>query len=197
METQTLHQDKGLFALYTSKREADIAITTLKKNGFDSEDISMLAPERSGHRDFVYRQHTQLLQGAILGMVLGFIVGCTLGFFVDMGALFSVDNSVETVNPYIPLANVLWSALIGATLGACCGALAGIGSTMSAARRYAFYLKEGGIVLVVRLRNLAQAKQDSVSRILEKTHGQDINILDESSIWSTIVPEKNRMLQEN
>lgn len=197
METQALNHDKGLFALYTSKNEADLAVTTLKKNGFDSEDISMLAPERSGGRDFVYRQHTQILQGALVGMVLGFIIGCTAGFFVDMVALFSVDNSMDTLNPYLSLGNVLWSALIGSALGACCGALVGIGSTMSAARRYAFYLKEGGIVLVVRLRDLAQAKQDSVNRILEKTHGQDINVLDEASIWATIVPEKNRMLHEN
>ena len=196
MESPKISSDKGLFALYTTKGEVELAITTLKKNGLDSEDISMLAPAQSGGHDFVYRQHTQLLQGAIMGLVVGFIIGSAIGFFVDLRGLFPVENGLEAVNRYISMSNILWSAFIGSVLGACCGALAGIGSTMSASRRYAFYLKEGGIVLVVRLKNMAEAKQRSISRILEKTNGQDINILDESSIWSTIVPEKNRMLQK-
>ncbi len=196
METQKINADKGIFALYTTKKDADLAVTSLKRNGLESEDISMLAPVQSGGHDFVYRQHTQLLQGAAMGLVIGLVIGGATGFFVDIKDLFSIDNNIESVNSYISMSNVLWSAIIGGVLGACCGALAGIGSTMSAGRRYAFYLKEGGIVLVVRLKNLAQAKQDSVSRILEKTRGQDINILNEALIWSTIVPEKNRMLQK-
>lgn len=190
-------KEMSVFALYTNQTDVEVARITLIENGILSEDISMLAPTRGGGHDFVYRQHTQLFQGAVIGAILGFIAGGSAGFFVDMQALFFVDTALPPllIEPYLPMSNVLWSAFIGLLLGACCGALVGIGTTASAARRYAFYLTEGGIILVVRLKNLAHQK--IVSSILEKNQGQDINTLKEQKIWSTIIPEKRRLTDVN
>lgn len=182
----------GMFALYTNRKEAETALTVLSKNGFTKDDISMLAPNRTGgHHDFVYRQRTHVVDGALVGSIIGMVLLGTTAVLIDPKALLFTDvNSSDFLGLGTTAVGAIFGALVGLILGAACGALVGIGSPFSAARRYGFYLKEGGIVLVVHLRNMA--RRESATRILEKTNGQDINILDEAKIWSTIIPEKNK-----
>jgi hypothetical protein len=179
----------GVFALYTNQKEAETAMKALEKNGFLKDDLSMLAPSLSGHHDFVYHQRTHMLDFAAIGSFIGLVLLGTVTFLFDTRMLFF--NSAYD-NNFIGLGANPVMAFIGATagliLGAAIGALVGIGVPISAAHRYGFYLKEGGIVLVVRLKNMA--KKDIINRILEKTNGQDINVLDEAQIWSTIIPAK-------
>lgn len=181
----------GAFALYLTHKEAELAVNALERNGFSPGDISLLAPQRSGSHDFVYHQPPSFLMGAAIGGLLGLIL---LGF---VGFLFGSREVVNMsgISPFqvkSPLMLTLVFSLIGLALGSVCGVLVGIGSPKSAAKRYGFYLKEGGIVLVVHLKNAAEKLL--VGRIFEKTKGQDINVLEESKIWSTIIPEKNRLV---
>ena len=162
------------FALFVNRKEADLAVAALQRNGYAPADISLLAPQQSGHHDFVYHQPPSLLMGSSIGGLFGLML---LGF---AGLLFG-----QTMTALV-------FSLIGLIVGAGIGVLVGIGTPKSAAKRYGFYLKEGGIVLVVHLKN--ESEKDSVHRILEKTRGQDINVLDESKIWSTIIPEKKRLV---
>lgn len=182
----------GIFALYTNRKEAESAITALSRNGFTKDDVSMLAPSRTGgHRDFVYRQRTHVADGALIGAFIGMVLLGTAAFLIDPKALLFTDvSSSDFIGLGTTAIGAMYGIFTGLILGGACGALVGIGSPFSAARRYGFYLKEGGIVLVVHLRNLA--RRESASRILEKTNGQDINVLDEAEIWSTIIPEKTK-----
>ncbi len=173
--TEKENESLGLFALYTTRVEAENAVKTLEQSGFLNDTVSLLAPSRSGHHDFIYRQSSSLLQGAAIGAVSGAVL-------LALGSVF--------------VQGTMWSAfiggLVGLVFGAAAGALAGIGSPKSAAKRYGFYLKEGGIVLVIHLQRAAD--REKIERILEQTKGQDITLLDESKIWSTIIPEKKKLL---
>jgi hypothetical protein len=183
----------GTFALYTNRKDADLAVTALTHNGFEPSDISLLAPNKSGSRDFVYRQSSSVSQGAFIGAALGFILLGVLGFLFGTQDLAQGSTGVNIQGWHVSSAlTTLAGALVGLIYGAVCGALVGAGSPKSAAKRYGFYLKEGGIVLVAHLKN--EADSLVASSILEKTQGQDINILDESQIWSTIIPEKKRLV---
>ena len=46
------------FGLYMKKSDVDTAVSQLRNGGFAVEDISLLAPDREGKRDFVYEQRT-------------------------------------------------------------------------------------------------------------------------------------------
>ncbi len=182
----------GIFALYTKRKDADMALKALERNGFAHEDVSLLAPERSGHRDFVYHQQYSLLPGAIIGAVLGVIILGTVGVFIGDQQFVTDPYSASYLISSSVLFRTIFLGGLGLFIGAAAGALAGIGTPKSAAKRYGFYLKEGGIVVVVHLKK--QIDDILIKRILEKTNGQDISTLEESKIWSTIIPEKRKLL---
>lgn len=188
MSTQNL----AAFGLYMKKSDVDTAIAQLRKGGFAREDISLLAPERSGSADYVYQQRTNLKEGAIIGAIVGFFFFGFVGLSLGLAEYFNFqkDNAGVGVNSWFVFG--LIGALVGLFLGAASGALAGIGSPKRAAKRYGFYLKEGGIVLSVHLKDEAERKW--ANAILEKTGAEDISDLQESQIWDTIVPEKRRLV---
>lgn len=181
----------GAFALYLERKEAELAVSALQRNGFSAADISLLAPQRSGSHDFVYHQPPSLLKGALIGGPVGLFLAGFVGFLFGSRQV-STAGGFDPLHAQSPVLTVIVFSLIGLVAGVAFGILAGIGSPKSAAKRYGFYLKEGGIVLVVHLKNAAE--KALVGRILEKTKGQDISVLEESKIWSTIIPEKNRLI---
>lgn len=183
-------KDLASFGLYTNKREVDQAIRKLQNNGFAREDISILAPQRSGRGDFVYEQKTNGREGFLIGAVAGFLILGFVGFiwgFID-------HNRVPGAVPYWIITTAVGS-IIGLLFGALSGTLAGNGIPKSAAKRYGFYLSQGGIVLSVHLKNAADRIR--AYNILSTTHAQDISELKESEIWDVIVPEKKRLSMEN
>ena len=181
----------GAFALYLEKKEAELAVSALQKNGFAASDISLLAPQRSGSHDFAYQLPSSLLMGAGIGGVVGLLLAGFVGYLFSSREVITA-GAFDPLHGSSPLMTVLVFSLIGLVAGVAFGLLAGIGSPKSAAKRYGFYLKEGGIVLVVHLKNAAE--KALVGKILRRTKGQDISVLEESKIWSTIIPEKNRLV---
>lgn len=183
----TEKNEKAAFGLYITRREADWAVRRLEKNGFNREDISILAPQAYGHRNFVYEQRTNIREGALIGALAGFFILGLVGFIWGFG-----DRRVtENLLPFWFLTTGL-GCFLGLLFGAASGALAGIGMPKSAAKRYGFYLKEGGIILSVQVRN--EKDRARVNQILESTRAQDIAELKESEIWRTIVPEKKKLI---
>ncbi len=190
---QTQNQDSiseknlSAFGLYTNTRDAKIAIDQFERNGFESDDISMLAPERSGRHDFVYEQKTSLKDGAVIGAIGGLMI---FGF---AGFLWGMSGRTLATNSGFPLLLVSTGigCLMGVLFGTAAGALVGIGTPHTVAKRYGFYLNEGGTVLTVHLKNSADRKH--ASQILQTTNAQDISELKESVIWKTIIPEKKSL----
>lgn len=182
----------GVFALYLKRADADKAAGLLEHNGIKQSDISLLAPQRNGPRNFVYDQTNALVQGAVVGAFIGAVIFGLLGLFFGARGLLTTTPGFNAITSTFSPVSAAVAATIGLIFGAAAGVLVGIGSPRTAAKRYGFYLMEGGIVLVVHLRK--DTDQLLVQRVLENTGGQDIHILDESKIWSTIIPEKKRLV---
>jgi len=182
----------GMFALYSEKTDADNAVRLLELNGIPHKDISLLAPQRNGRHAFIHDHRYSLLQGALVGAFIGAVIFGLVGLFFGSRGLFTTPANYNSFGTGFTPITAAVAACIGLVFGAAAGVLVGIGSPKTAAKRYGFYLMEGGIVLVVHLRK--DTDRLLVTRILENSRGQDINILDESKIWSTIIPEKKRLV---
>lgn len=189
-------QKLSTFGMYTNHYDAKRAIARLEKSGFARENISVLAPQAYGGRDFVYQQQTNIKEGALIGAIIGFFVLGFIGFLLGLGALTPLETMIEP-NLAASIPSWAFSAAIGSVIGiiygAASGALVGIGAPKTAAKRYGFYLKEGAIMLCVDLKN--EDQRIRANDILEKTRAQDISDLQESEIWKTIVPEKKKLSQ--
>ncbi len=187
-------QQLATFGMFINHYDAERAVVRLEKNGFLRDQISILAPQASGRRDFVYQQRTSLKDGAMIGAVIGFFVLGFLGFVLSLGTFTQFETLTQpSVTGSMPpwILSTAIGATIGLIYGAASGALVGIGTPKGAAKRYGFYLKEGAIMLSVKLNSEAQRVR--ANEILEKTRAQDISDLKESEIWKTIVPEKKRL----
>ena len=115
----------GAFALYLNRKEAEMAVNALERNGFSHSDISMLAPQKSGHHDFVYHQPPSLLQGALLGALVGLVLLGSMGFLFGSR---EVTMNAPGLGPESTLMTTLVFSMMGVILGAACGVLVGIGS---------------------------------------------------------------------
>jgi hypothetical protein len=179
-ENWDLNQNLSLFALYIKYNDLKNAVTALKKNGFLSSEIRSFKSSHYGQGDFVYRQATSLLPGAMIGALLGLLV-------IESFSLLTNTDQTPLRSHYFTLLGVKSQSLIvffrilfGIFFGAICGALVGIGCPRSPAKRYAFYLKQGGHVLGVHVKN-SDVSALAV-RIIQKTNGQDMNVLKEQKM---------------
>lgn len=175
------HKEFAVFGMYMNRKNINNAIKILTENGHPLSDITVLTPEKSGNRDFVYHQATNVKTGVVIGAAVGFIL---LGL---VGIVVGANNRIDTgISSWIM--NSSLAALGGLLFGAAAGALAGIGIPKPAARRYKFYLKEGGMVLMMHLR--PEDDQTEAWKLLESTGGQDISILEESQIWTAVTADQ-------
>ncbi|MBC7420258.1 MAG: hypothetical protein H7328_05970 [Bdellovibrio sp.] len=193
--SNTTNQPMAAFGMFIHHYDAQKAISRLEKNGFARDDISILAPQKSGRRDFVQQQKTSLKAGAVIGAVIGFFVLGFLGLVLGLGTFTQFlpinQTNTTTSTPSWVLSSII-GAIIGVIYGAASGALVGIGTPRSAAKRYGFYLKEGAIMLSVNLHS--EGDRARVNNILEQSSAQDISELNVSEIWKTIVPEKKKLI---
>lgn len=185
-EVGQLDKEYSLFAMYMNRSDAERAVKSLRTNDFKAEDISLLTPEQAGEKDFVYHQQQNVLFGASIGAIIGFFLLGTVGIYI--GA-----NNPEQLGVNSWIMSTVLGSLIGLASGAACGALVGIGATQSAGKRYGLYLKEGGIVLAVKVNN--EEERLLAVQLLEKNRGQDINVLRETDVWDKILTENKKLVE--
>jgi hypothetical protein len=99
-------KNTAAFGLYPDRASVEIAVETLKANGFRNTDISVLFPETAGTKDFAHEKHTKAPESTVGGIV-GILVGMRIpeyeakhyeGRIKSGGILLSVhcDNSERT-----------------------------------------------------------------------------------------------------
>ena len=183
IKDKILKKEFAIFAMFLNRKKAKAAVKDLVFHGFLKKDIFMLSPDKKGNRDFVYNQNTGIKLGIQVGAIIGFFLMGLVGFIIGAKNPFHLGFSSWIVD-------LVFGSIFGLIFGAVAGALVGIGTPMPAIKRYGFYLKEGGIVVMVHLKN----EEDSVEAhsVLEKAGGQDISVLEESQIWSTINPSNKK-----
>ncbi len=181
---KTLHREFAISAMFFDSRSAKRAIRYLKRQGIDSEDISFFAPQNHGRRDFVYHLRTNVSVGVFVGAAIGAVL---VGF---IGMLIGANPTIE-LGPSAWMFRSGLAALGGLVVGAAAGALVGIGIPKPAARRYQFYLSEGGYVVMMHLKDRNDHQEAYFA--FEKAGGQDITILEESHAWSAILPQPKNL----
>lgn len=170
--------NKSVFCIAATESEAQGITNTLRGNGFASDDISILFPDRSGTRDFAHEQHTKAPEGAVTGAGTGGALGGALGWAIGIGAL-----AIPGVGPFIaagPIMALLAGAAVGATVGGITGALIGMGIPEIEAKRYEGKIKAGNILISVHADNATEV--ETAKRIFRKANAQDISSTGEAGV---------------
>jgi hypothetical protein len=161
---------KVVFGIYSSVSAVDRAVDQFKLENFRNEDISVLMPSSDGSADFAHKKATKAPEGATTGATTGAILGGGLGWLVGLGAL-----AIPGIGPFVaagPIMAALAGAGLGGAVGGIAGALIGMGIPEYEAKRYADFVKNGGILLSVPVDDSEWSTR--AKDILERTGAKDI-----------------------
>jgi len=164
-------KNTAVFGLYRSRSQAENAVDALRADGFRSDDISVLLPNKQSSEEFAHEKNTKTPEGTTTGAVTGGAVGGTLGLLAGIGAL-----AIPGLGPFIaagPIMGALAGVGAGGAVGGLVGALIGMGIPEYEAKRYEGHVKDGGILLSVHCDDsdwVSRAK-----RILEQTGAHDVS----------------------
>ncbi len=179
---------RTVIALYDNFQDANMAVRELVDNGFNRDDISLMAGDESGQYsryidsdEYRNRSMTEDTTAASSGAGVGASIGATLGgiggLLVGLGALV-----IPGIGPVIaagPLSAAL-AGLAGAGAGALAGGITGglIGALVDAgvpeetAQYYSEGVRRGGTLLSVRA---SDELSGSAVDIMNRHHPVDIN----------------------
>jgi hypothetical protein len=169
----------AVFCIAPSNRQAEEIVDQLRVAGFQSDDISVLFPDRLGTRDFAHINNTKTPEGIATGVGTGFAIGGALGWLAGIGAI-----AIPGIGPMIaagPIMAALSGAAIGGTLGGVGGALIGMGIPEFEAKRYEGKIKDGNILISVHTETSEEA--DSAKRVFKDADASDI-----ASAWEAPAP---------
>lgn len=162
---------KAVFCIARELEQAETIVDRLKVLDFDSNDISVLFPDRSGTKDFAHEKNTKAPEGAVTGGGAGGVLGGTLGYLAGIGAL-----TIPGVGPLIaagPIMAALSGAAVGGAVGGVTGALVGAGIPEFEAKRYAGKVKDGNILISVHTQDGDQVRV--AKSVFEKAGATDIS----------------------
>jgi hypothetical protein len=153
---------KFIFCIAPSLPQANQIVDCLQDEGFSSNEVSALLPDKTNTRDFAHRKGTKTPEGLTSGAGGGAVLGGALGWLAGIGAL-----AIPGFSPFVaagPIGAGLSGAAVGGTVGGIAGALIGMGIP---ARRHEEKLKEGGILISVHTESVEEVKR--VKKILRQS----------------------------
>ncbi|NHM31563.1 general stress protein [Bacillus sp. C11] len=139
--------EKRIVGVYNNGHEAVEAIEDLKRQGYDRDDISVVAKDHSDVEMINDETGTKTEEGMATGAATGGVLGGLAGFLAGVGAL-----AIPGVGPILaagPIAATLTGAAVGAGAGGLAGALIGMGIPEDEANRYENDVKSGKILVMV------------------------------------------------
>jgi hypothetical protein len=170
-------RNASVIGIYADRTTVSDAIDVLHKAGYRATDISVLASDNQGSKDFAHEKHTKAPEGAAMGAAAGAVVGAALAWFVS--------TQTETITGLGPLAAAgpVLAALAGAgaggALGWIAGLLAGLRLPEYVAKRYAGRIRRGGILLSVHCDS--QEWCDRAKKTLKDTGARSISSVSEAA----------------
>jgi hypothetical protein len=158
--------------------QAETIVQSLRQAGFNSNEISVLFPDKSGTRDFAHEKNTKLPEGATAGGATGMGVGAVLGWLAGIGSL-----AIPGVGPFIaagPILAALGGAAVGGATGGIIGGLVGMGIPEYEAKLYEGKIRGGNALISVHTDNSEQMK--TAKQIYKNAGAEDINSTSEASV---------------
>jgi len=181
-------KNTAAFGIFTSRMRAEQAIDGMIAQGFRSDDISVLTPDRSTTKELATEKNTKAPEGTTTGAAAGGAIGGTLGLLAGIGSL-----AIPGLGPFIaagPIMGTLAGMGTGALAGGVVGALIGMGIPEYEAKRYEGRVKDGGILVSVHCDN---SEWVSKAKDLLKEYGaEDISSAGEKSVSSHGVEKDER-----
>ncbi len=160
----------SVYAVYHDQSKLETAVDRLKAAGFESQDISVVFPDRGRTDQFAMERNTKAPEGAATGGGTGIVVGGVLGWLAGIGTL-----AIPGIGPLLaagPIVAALAGAGAGGVVGGIAGGLIGLGMPEMEAKRYEKEIKEGRMMLSVRC---ADPRFTGTARsILSETDARDV-----------------------
>ncbi len=169
---------KVVFGIFENRTSLENCVTNLRDQGFRSEDVSVLMPERGDTMTFAHEKGTKAPEGAAIGGGTGAVLGGALGWLVGIGAI----ATVPALGPLVaagPIMAALAGLGVGGAVGGIAGALGGIGIPEYEAKRYEKFVQDGGILLSVHVDD--GDWKNKAEEILEAAGAKDISSTSEVS----------------
>ncbi|KKB37145.1 general stress protein [Bacillus thermotolerans] len=141
------HDDKKIVGVYDTQDEAVEAIEDLKREGYNTDEISIITKNRDEAEYVEDTTDTKAEEGAGAGAATGGVLGGLAGVAAGAGAL-----AIPGIGPVVaagPIVAGLTGAAAGAGVGGLTGALIGLGIPEDQAEEYSNYVKEGKILVLV------------------------------------------------
>jgi sporulation protein YlmC with PRC-barrel domain len=160
----------GVYGVFANREEVEKTVDRLRKDGFNSSDISVVFPDRELNKEFAIEKNTKAPEGALAGGGTGLVVGGVLGWLVGIGTL-----AIPGVGPLIaagPIVAALAGAGVGSAVGGIAGALIGLGVPELEAKRYEEEIKRGRILVSVHCDSVGMAH--TARKVLEDSGGKAV-----------------------
>ncbi|MET3575427.1 general stress protein [Bhargavaea ullalensis] len=139
--------ERRVVGYYDTEQQAIDAIEDLKRQGYRSEDISVISQNNDQVDAIADETGTKAAEGAATGAATGGVLGGLGGVLAGLGAL-----AIPGIGPIVaagPIVAGLTGAAAGAGVGGLAGALIGMGVPEDEAERYETYFNEGKILVLV------------------------------------------------
>ena len=138
---------KKVVGYYDTETAAIEAIEDLKRQGYRSDDISVISKSKEEAATVTDETDTNVAEGAVTGAATGGALGGLGGVLAGLGAL-----AIPGIGPVVaagPIVAGLTGAAAGAGVGGLAGALIGMGIPEDEAKRYNEYFVAGKILVLV------------------------------------------------
>ncbi|MBD2860981.1 MULTISPECIES: general stress protein [Paenibacillus] len=143
-----MDNEKKIVGVFDNEQEAIRAIEGLKRQGYSSDDISVISKSREELRRVEDETGSAAPEGAATGAAAGGMLGGVTGLLAGIGAL-----AIPGIGPILaagPIVATLTGAAVGAGAGTLVGGLIGLGFSESDAKQYNEYVEGGKILVLVR-----------------------------------------------
>jgi hypothetical protein len=168
---------KALFGIARTHTDAGLIIQRLRAAGFQSSDVSILAPQSQGGEGLAVEKQTKALEGTATGASAGGVLGGLVGLLAGIGTLAVPGLGILVAAG--PLLATLSGIGIGASVGGLAGGLIGLGIPEYEAKRYEGHLEQGGMLISVHCRD--DAEIDQARQILEGAGATDLAVAREAA----------------
>ncbi|TWT13246.1 general stress protein [Planomicrobium sp. CPCC 101079] len=160
---------KRVVGSFNTENEAINAIEDLKRQGYNSEDISVLSKDKQETETVAGETDTNFVEGAATGATAGGALGGLGGVLAGMGAL-----AIPGIGPIVaagPVAAGLMGAAAGAGAGGLAGALIGMGVPDDEAEEYGRHFDEGRILVLAEEHGNSLADRSGSEDFRRDAHG--------------------------